>query len=360
MKSILIFTYFQRHLKKMLPIINELEKDTDIKLYVVLMTSEEKEIAEKNNIKYHMLDEFSNIERCYDFDLDWGLQAIINAINLIEPDLFVAIEVNYILRNVVRYCKQINIKSIIVQHGTPNKHSLHAFLPFEGNLFLAWGEFTKRFLVDNGMDEEKIFLTGGVSFDRTITLIPDKDKISKIINADSKKKWILFTTQCTGPGGIPTEEEIEVAIKSTAEYIKKYEEYELLFQVHPSQDIDFVKDLVHSINSNCFVGKYPDTEELIKVSDGIITFFSTTAIDAILLYKPLYLINLSEDRDFYPFKEMGVACVSLEVDQIENDFDYFLNKFTIDQEKYNITSNFLNYRNDGKALDRVVEIIKNY
>lgn len=359
MKKILIHTYLQRHLKKMIPIIKELKKDKNIQLTLVLMTSEEKRIAKENKINFKMLDDFTDKKRNYDFDLGWGLEPLINAIDKIKPDLFIAIEVNYILRNAVRYCKQIGIKSVIVQHGTPNKYSLHAFVPFEGDIFLAWGDFSKDFLVENGMNPDRVILTGGVPFDRTLSLHPDKNKVADELKIDCNKKWIIFTTQGTGVGNMPSEFEIKTGLQITANLIKKYEDYEIIYQIHPSQDLNEVKAIVGEVNSSCLVCKYYDTEELIKLSDGVITFFSTTAIDAVLLKKPLYLINLSDDGDFLPFAKLGVAIASYDVSNIESDFDKFIKKTFFNQEKYDIVSECMNYKNDAKALERVMFEIYN-
>jgi len=358
MKNVIIFTYLQRHLIKMFPIIAELQNNRQINLTVLLMTQEEQSLAIENHIEYKMLDEFTANIRQYDFDLGWGLEPLINAIDQIKPNIFLAIEVNYILRNAVRYCKQNGIKTIILQHGTPNRYSLHAFVPFEGDLFLAWGDFSKEFLVKNNMPPEKIILTGGVSFDRTLTLIPNKHRIAQTLNLNPHKKWILFTTQGSGSGSIPTPKEIRDGVAQTANSLKNNNEVQLIYQVHPSQKMAFIRALLRDIPSNNYVVcKYKDTEELIKSSDAMITFFSTTAIDAILLKKPLLLINLSEDKDFLPLPKMGVAIGVYDAKDISLSIENLLTGSPFENESYDRAIKYLNYKNDGKALQRVMDII---
>ena len=358
-KKVLVFTYLQRHLKKMVPILKALNQKENIELTLLLMTSEERQIAAQNGIEYEMLDIYTENPRHFDFDLGWGLQPLIAAIDTIHPDLFLAIEVNYILRNAVRHCKKEGIQTVVVQHGTPNKYSLHAFLPFEGDYFLAWGKHSVDYLCENGLDPDKVILTGGVSFDRTASMCADREGIAQVLGISPLKKWLVFTTQGTGPGGMPTPDEVNIGLTYTARLIKKYPEYELIYQVHPSQDIDAVAQIVHSVNESCFVGKYSDTEALIKTSDGVITFFSTTAIDAILLKKPLYLINLSDDKDFFPFYKMGAAVASFDKENIEEDFDRFIAGSGIEAGALEKSAQIVNFKNDGMALDRVLETIDN-
>lgn len=360
MKKILIFTYLQRHLKKMIPIIKEFEKDKNIDLTVLLLTSEEKQIAEENKIQYKMLDEFTEKKRDGDFDLGWGLEPLINAIDRIKPDLFLAIEVNYILRNAVRYCKSNAISTLIVQHGAPNKYSLHAFAPFEGDCFAAWGDFTKEFLTANGVDPKKIVVTGGPVFDKMHLIVPDKENIGKILKINPNKRWVVFTTQGTGAGNRPSEKEIFYGVSEVTKASLSHPEAQLIFQVHPSHPIESIEKIVKTVkNTDAIITKYKDTEKLIAASDAVITFFSTTAMDTILLQKPLLLINLSEDKDFFPFVKMNAAIGAYKKEEVGKTFEQLMNKdYKIKHTKIDLkrAADYVNFRNDGKALNRVIQL----
>ncbi len=360
MFEVMVFTYLQRHLKKMIPIIVELEKRTNVNLTVVLMTQEERLIAESHGIPYKMLDNFTIEKRKQDFDLGWGLEPLINVIGAIKPDLFIAIEVNYILRNAIRYCKQQNIPNLIIQHGTPNKFSLHAFAPFEGDYFLAWGDFTRDFLIKHNVAPEKIAVTGGAPFDRTISLKPDRQKIANELNISPSDKWILFTTQGVGPHNCPSVDEIKTAIQETVKEVLAYEHVQLIFQVHPAQSIESVNDILLEIQSNnSIVSRYHDTEELIAASDALITFFSTTAIDAVILQKPILLITLTDDKDFLPFVKLRAAYGAYTKDEIPIMFNKLIfdnDLLKTDQIK---AAEYVSYKNDGQSLQRIMTLIYN-
>lgn len=357
MKKILVFTYLQRHFKKLIPIIQELNKNKAISVTVVLMTAEEKQLAEEYGIKYQMLDVFTQKPRQYNFDLDWGLEPLIHAIDFIKPDLFLAIEVNFILRNAIRYCKQQGITNLVVQHGTPNIYSLHAFAPFEGDCFAAWGEFTKDFLVSQGVNPQKIMITGGPVFDRTLTLQPKRELIAEQLNIDPEKEWIVFTTQGVGPGNRPSEEELFIAVTEIAKLSLTYNHHQFIYQVHPGQSIETIKEMVDTVSHNAVIAKYHDTEELIAASHGMITFFSTTAIDTVLLKKPLLLINLTDDGDFLPFSRMGAAFVAYSPEEIELSFKKFIESSYQLLPYQETAANYVNYLNDGHAGERVLKQI---
>lgn len=357
MKKVLVFSYLQRHLKKMIPLIKVLEENKQIDLTVVLMTYEERKIAEEHKISYQMLDDFTNKRRTMDFDLGWGLAPLINSIRILQPDLFIAIEVNYILRNAIRYCKQVGISNLIIQHGAPNDFSLHAFVPFEGETFAAWGEFSKDYLIRHHVDPSKIVLTGGIPFDRTLGLGSDKSAIATTLNINSSKRWIVFATQPNGPGNRPGMEEIVWSIVETLESSLRHPDVQLIIQVHPHQDMGVIKKIAEIVpNHGAVITRFGDTEQLIASSDGLITYFSTTAIDAVILQKPLMLINLTDHHEFFPFVKMGVAQGVYNKEEISIALDNMLSGEPHSPINQIEAANYMNYLNDGKALQRVVEL----
>ena len=362
MKKILIVTYLERHLKKMLPIIKELERHDGIKLKVMLLTPDEWKLAESEGIKYSRFDDYTARKRRADFDLEWGLEPLINAIEKEKPHLFLAIEVNYILRNAIRHCKSLGIKTLIVQHGTPNKYSLHSFAPFEADCFAAWGDFTKEFLVKNEVEPERIVVTGGPVFDKTISLKPDKVKIyTELGIGPDSKRIIVFTTQGQGAGFRPSTEEIESGIIETIKAASQYQDVLLLFQVHPGQSVEDIQKVAEKADhSGVRVIKYHDTESLMAVSDGVITFFSTTAIDALILGKPLLTINLSDDRDFYPFVPMGAAFGAYTKEEIMPAFKKLIENPEELKDGREKAIPYVVYKTDGKSLERVLNLIEEF
>ena len=362
MKKILIVTYLERHLKKMLPIIKELENRSDIDPKVMLLTPDEWRLAESEGIKYSRFDDYTARRRRADFDLEWGLEPLINAIEKEKPHLFLAIEVNYILRNAVRHCKSLGIKTLIVQHGTPNKYSLHAFVPFEANCFAAWGDFTKEFLVKNGVEPERIVVTGGPVFDKTVSLKPDKGKIyTEIGIGPESKKIIVFTMQGQGAGFRPSTEESESGIIETIKAASQCQDVLLLFQAHPEQNVEDIQKVAEKAGySSAKVIKYHDTESLIAVSDGVITFFSTTSIDALILGKPLLTINLSDDSDFFPFVPMGAAFGAYRKEEIMPAFKKLIENPEELKDGREKAIPYVVYKTDGKSLERVLNLIEEF
>jgi CDP-glycerol glycerophosphotransferase (TagB/SpsB family) len=118
-----------------------------------------------------------------------------------------------------------------------------------------------------------------------------------------------------------------------------------------------IEKIVEQIpDHRALITKYHDTEKLIASSDGLITFFSTTAIDAVLLRKPLMLINLTDDREFFPFASMGVAQGIYRKEDIAPALENMLAGYDVPPEKYEEASKLMNGPNDGCALERVLDL----
>jgi len=353
MGKILFFSYFERHLRKLAPLIRSLSYRTDINMVNLNLTQSEVDYCIKNQIPFTKLERYNSRVKRRDFDLLWGLEALIRAIDVEQPSIFIAAEVNYILRNAVRYCSQKGVTSIILQHGIPQPHSLHAFVPFEGDYFLTWGEYSKRYLIDNEFPENKIVVTGGMNFDEIINLLVNKKAVSEKIGADPEKNWVIFTMQGS-VGGFPTQEELEAGLITVVKEIRNYKNIQLIIKPHPEQRKELIYRTLGDLARFVVITDYTETSEIIKASDALITYFSSTALDALVLHKPILLINLSDDRDFLPLASMGAAEAAYTLEEIpvklallEKSMNYFSST-----RSYQAASD-MNYLNDGKALSRI-------
>jgi hypothetical protein len=360
MKTVFVVTYVERHLRKLVPVIKVLEQDKNIDLRLVLMTQEEKIYADSIGLRYLMLDAYTSEKRQTNFDPAWGVGALMNALEKERPGLFIAMEVNLILRNAVHYCRSHGIRTLIMQHGAPNHFSLHAFVPFEADYFAAWGDFSKEILCANGVPQERIVITGAPEFDALIPLRPSRDILLKEAGlAGNYEKMFVFTTQAMGPGGCPSDDEQRAAYREICKVASVHPLWALIVQIHPTQCIDDVRLLLpaESKSPNIAIGVFAQTSDLIAACDGMVTYFSTTAIEALVLDKPLFLINLSEDRDFYPFYRMGAADAAFSAEELNEKLSLFFSHPGGDSGARKQAMEYVAYRRDGKATERVIQLV---
>ena len=353
-KKVLFMSYFRRHLDKLLPVIKRLSEEEALDVETLLLTPEEWKAAEEHDIPFLRFEDFSDKHRRRHHLDYWpfGMEALKNAIDRVRPDMLVLAEVNYIARDAVRCAKSLGIQTFVVQHGTPNKFSLHAFTPFEADAMATWGQFTCDYLIENGVNASKLLATGGPVFDGLLESNPDRQRIASELGIDPNKKWVVFTTQSSGAGGRPTPWEIERSIKSVCNAVEKLEDCELVFQVHPGQDMDDVK---RHVTNDAIVCKYSSTNDLIAECELLITLFSTTALDALCMGKPILLINLEADVEFFPLAGMGAAFEARSEEEVGEHIHSILSgNAAFDQKE---AKDYLLCGADGKATERVCEEI---
>ena len=353
--KILAMTYVKRHFNKMMPVLKQLSDDPSLDVKLLLFTPEEWNIAEENGIAFTRFEDYlPGVKREAYFDWDFGLRAIINAIDQINPDMLFLMEVNYFARDAVRYAKTLGIKTFIMQHGTVLKNwTLHAFAPLEADHMATWGQFTNDCLAEKGVAPEKMIITGGPEFDQLKDLVADRNKIAAEIGADPSKRWVAFTTQPAGPNGKPAQWENEKAVKQVCKTIDRYIDVQIIFQVHPMQH---VSDIQKYVDDKAIVCKYQNTSELISESICSITMYSTTALDTILLDVDLLLINFRDDLGGFPFEEFGAALKARTESEIDINLSEILDgKASLDRTK---AIEYTTYSTDGLACERIVTEIK--
>lgn len=134
------------------------------------------------------------------------------------------------------------------------------------------------------------------------------------------------------------------------------EEYKLLVRLHPQVHSD-----VRGLDGAVDVCDYPDTMELMRVCDILITDYSSICMDFAIQEKPIYfyafdLERYERDRAFYYDYESYVP------GPVARDFQTLLNLINSSvSETYRLRRNDFNFNNfgvpDGKAAERIVDKI---
>jgi hypothetical protein len=174
-----------------------------------------------------------------------------------------------------------------------------------------WGEL----LTKKGIVKDKVAITGDVSLDvihrkvANLTIEPTRN--------NGKTIEILLVTSSMVEHGIWTEAMRKEIITGIATGLRELEDARLRVKIHPtSEDIDIYKQLLNPIDSDIEIIQSGDLLSLINTSDFIITFGHSSAIlEALLLKKPVYLMNIfKEDRtkNFFLKDNVVMECISIE------------------------------------------------
>lgn len=135
----------------------------------------------------------------------------------------------------------------------------------------------------------------------------------------------------------------------------------LLFRLHPNiaslyKNIQIGENIIN-------VSDYPDMQELLLITDALITDYSSSAFEAALGYKPVFLLC----NDYYEFitqeRELFFNMEELPFEFAINEDELFhkIAEFKYEQYIENVNAFYAKIGSfeNGKASEKVAEIIEN-
>lgn len=189
----------------------------------------------------------------------------------------------------------------------------HYFEQLPGPDFF-WGEFLadewmvlnrsfKKFLAESGVEDSKITLTGLSKFNPLFDRKPDVNykAVLKKLGVDGRAFTGLFSLTLQG---FP---EDELMIQSMCSAMKEFPEKILIVRPHPFSEDKSELHVKNSADKNIVITRDLKFEELARASDLLITLTSITGFEAILLDKPVVILNLTSRFYPYPFISEGAV-----------------------------------------------------
>lgn len=230
--------------------------------------------------------------------------------------------------------------------------------PFVVDKIAVTGEFAKNKLMDCGIENERIVVTGQPSYDSLIEAQKhfSRDAICRKLGLDPAKKIIVYTTE-----NLPPKENDRMA-RITCRTVKGIPNVEFVIKVHPSElDLSIYKNVTEESGLRALVTRKASIVEVLYASDVVITGFSATALDGMILNKPVVTVNLTGFKDPLPFAESGAAIGVYR----EEDLTQAVRRGLYDEEARDnlkrAREKFVYqqaYKLDGKATSRVVSLVE--
>jgi UDP-N-acetylglucosamine 2-epimerase len=219
------------------------------------------------------------------------------------------------------------------------------------------GEFAKNKLMDCGIENERIVITGQPSYDSLIEAQKhfSRNAICRKLGLDPAKKIIVYTTE-----NLPPKENEKMA-RIICRTVKGLPNVEFVIKVHPSElDLSVYKNVTEELRLNVLITRDAPIYAVLYVSDVVITGFSATALDGMILDKPVITVNLTGFEDPLPFAESGAAIGVYEekdlVEALEKGLYDEKSRASLKRAREKFVYSHV-YKLDGKAASRVVELI---
>ncbi len=207
--------------------------------------------------------------------------------------------------------------------------------------------------INHGVEKNKIFVAGEFTLDEVFQKIQIlQTKPPKI----SKKRNVLFVTTSTVEHGIWKPIMRDKIIKSVAESLFDLSNIiNSKIKIHPGENIEDYKKIVHNIDPNIEILKEGDLTQLFFESDIIITFgHSTSMTEAMILKKPILHLNFYDESISLIEEGLSIECKNI-FELQENLKTLNFSKFHL--KKYDEIIQKKIYKFDGKCGERATKAI---
>ena len=204
-------------------------------------------------------------------------------------------------RSIIHAAKQKNIKSIALQHGLISPQSFEYINYKEENpklnppladTTLVMGEYSKNLLINNS-NYTNINITGQPRY--------ESFKREDVENSNQEIKVTLMSQPLTDEAA---GDYIETAFSAFKELTNIRKDIKFTIKVHPREEsLKYYEDLAKKNNLEIEIVRDVPIDKVINESTAIIILHSAVGIEALLLKKPLIVLNTTGKADVYPYDE---------------------------------------------------------
>ena len=208
------------------------------------------------------------------------------------------------------------------------------------------------YAIKRGIDRNKLVVAGEYAMDRIY------DRVSEMSRTKSDKIEILFITTAAVEHGLWKPLMREEVVTKTVKAIKEQARdiANLRIKIHPTSEVfEDYKQIISKIDGSIEIIQKGDLFSLIYQSDLIITFGQSTALlQVLLLNKPLFIINLFNERISYIEEKVATECKTPDV-LVNKIIDGSYSKIDVDRVQAFVEKQL--YKFDGKCGERAANQI---
>lgn len=234
---------------------------------------------------------------------------------------------------------------------------------FHADKIFVYGQHGKKMLMNLGYNEERIEVTGHPRYDflKKISLVESRAFLKNEYAIDNTKKIIIIAMSMW-------HNDDHIWMSDFIKFCNK-NHFEIIIKIHPmykNTNILINRNKVKLIKETCAGYKYLITHDidiyiLLSAADLIITDFSNVGIEGLLLGKSVFSINfVKQEWDYLDYSKISSVEIIHNYAQLEKQTQKVLETSFSDKilpiekdiEDYN-------FKNDGKASERIVNFLSN-
>jgi|GEM_PF-3460241 len=265
------------------------------------------------------------------------------------------------------FSDKYNIPTISFQTAGMDTYAMPS--PIYANKFLVHGQEIKKQMIVSGNNYNKIFVTGAPKYDKYLSIEENKkyfikDKIKKELNMPAGLKILLITTQ---PHDLSSKLLNDNLIDLAFKFLATHNDIYLIIKIHPRDCLErytIWNNIIEERKIKAKIIQEVDVLDLIFISDILLSKFSTTILDALILgAQPVILLDAYTSVWVSGLDYMRTEATIKIIDQ--GNFVKTIESVLYDQETqdyfFQKRKDFINKSigfSDGKASERAIKEIK--
>ena len=260
-------------------------------------------------------------------------------------------------------CRQMGIPCLDVQFGLAGDAGVE-WRFFLANKLAVWGETAKEVMLNHGIPEEKIIITGSPRHDCLVNVLDTEVKsVRARLGIPEKDAMILLASayQLNAYNEYSNPELLCSMKRSVFEAADKTQGICLVVKPHPVEDVRETRSLARRYKNIIFVSQKSDIRDLTRVCDAFVSFGSTATVDALVSGKlvvcPVFPGWIWSDL----FKNTGTTLVPTSAAEVLEVFRLVANgthegaKAKLEPARQNFLTQWV-HRADSLAAERVAKL----
>ena len=261
-------------------------------------------------------------------------------------------------KTAVLAAKKNDIPTLVAQHGILAEPNGHNFI--FADKVAVWGERAAEWYRRFGNSREKTTVVGNIRYDEI-----NKKGNPAIINPKTRPTVTLFTTGVSALRQSSTvyDDTTENLIRDVIKAVKSLGGLDLIIKLHPNEDARIFSKLIDEKDRAITMLKNADSLKLLEETDLAVTIDSTVGLEAVIMGKPLVILNPFKRPDLLPYVEKRVAFGVYKSAELKSAIARALRDNSARETMNSARENFIKdfaYRFDGKTKERVLKLIDNF
>ena len=363
-KTVVVYC-FQHATSKLLPVIRELEKE-GWGVVALAMDYSSRTILLRNGIPCRHLDEY----------LTAGIREEIKGAGYVgvKGNIFRAVRLSeamlrkerpaLVLSNIDSWLAGKTLAKVADRMGIPTLLYQHGFvpeqdLPFASRYIAVWGDYYKRRLKKLGVPAGRIFTVGFNGADMILKGgFRSRKDVCRSLRLDPEKRIITLTSQGHAPW--LDKKKDEMFLRAVFGGMKRLGDAQIVVKLHPAEDGRVAREVARKTGCRVRFTRDFGLYDLLAASDAMVTISSTTAVEAMVLGKPVIICDFfgrPESREYVKSGAViaakrpggfGKVLEKLEDRALLRKMEKRKGKFLLDRV----------YKTDGNANRRLVSLIR--